>query len=459
MDGTPIYDIKPYVAYADSHPEARSGFVDKTAWQELEVFMPEDLCESFSDEELASLRKVLALDPRPRYQEDPERVYGMPFTDYDVRFKVSGQVLTVVDCVPSAMDYESLWHRLTVLYEAGEAKAIVRLVLEERFGFSLADILSGKLESLSDADKKRIAELSQEAFSYKIQGVYNVKEYNGFYACLIDKGNGEKSIGIRGSEDIRNKENFRHDWKDNDFGLVQRRETSQQKEVRYMLEYFKDTRQLDDLKKLTVAGHSLGGNLASHAAVVMAEDGFEDWNEELDKVYNLDGPGVSKKYLDSHKEQIEKLGERDIVQHAKWSVVGNLLFEIPNSYERELDINENKLDRFMGKKENGLLGKIKRLFCKHSTVCVTPEKKQEDKWELKDGKEDGLSKFLGELSRSVDIFVPEIITFAVGKRAFWMAEKVIVEPENEAKQDQKEELMPEMPKKALSSGEEIEVIM
>ena len=281
--------------------------------------------------------------------------------------------------------------------------------------------------TLSDADKKRIAELSQEAFSYKIQGVYNVKEYNGFYACLIDKGNGEKSIGIRGSEDIRNKENFRHDWKDNDFGLVQRRETSQQKEVRYMLEYFKDTRQLDDLKKLTVAGHSLGGNLASHAAVVMAEDGFEDLYEKLDKVYNLDGPGVSKKYLDSHKEQIEKLGERDIVQHAKWSVVGNLLFEIPNSYERELDINENKLDRFMGKKENGLLGKIKRLFCKHSTVCVTPEKKQEDKWELKDGKEDGL--------------------------------KVIVEPENEAKQDQKEELMPEMPKKALSSGEEIEVIM
>lgn len=307
--------------------------------------------------------------------------------------------------------------------------------------------------TLSDADKKRIAELSQEAFSYKIQGVYNVKEYNGFYACLIDKGNGEKSIGIRGSEDIRNKENFRHDWKDNDFGLVQRRETSQQKEVRYMLEYFKDTRQLDDLKKLTVAGHSLGGNLASHAAVVMAEDGFEDLYEKLDKVYNLDGPGVSKKYLDSHKEQIEKLGERDIVQHAKWSVVGNLLFEIPNSYERELDINENKLDRFMGKKENGLLGKIKRLFCKHSTVCVTPEKKQEDKWELKDGKEDGLSKFLGTLSRSVDIFVPEIITFAVGKIAFWMAEKVIVEPENETEQPLKEEVIPEAPRKVVADEE------
>ena len=156
MDGTPIYDIKPYVAYADSHPEARSGFVDKTEWQELEVVMPEALCAHFSDEEQVSLRKILALDPRPRYQEDPERVYGMPFADYDVRFKVSGQVLTVVDCIPSVMDYESLWHRLTAIYEAGEAKAIVRLVLEERFGFSLADILSGKVASLSDADKKTL---------------------------------------------------------------------------------------------------------------------------------------------------------------------------------------------------------------------------------------------------------------------------------------------------------------
>lgn len=156
MDGTPIYDIKPYVAYADSHPEARSGFVDKTEWQELEVVMPETLCGFFSDEALASLRKVLALDPRPRYQEDPERVYGMAFADYDVRFKVSGQVLTVVDCIPSAMDYESLWRRLSGIYETGEAKAIVRLVLEERFGFSLADILSGKVASLSDADKKAL---------------------------------------------------------------------------------------------------------------------------------------------------------------------------------------------------------------------------------------------------------------------------------------------------------------
>ena len=170
MDGTPIYDIKPYVAYADSHPEARSGFVDKKVWQELEVVMPEALCAHFSDEEQVSLRKILALDPRPRYQEDPERVYGMPFADYDVRFKVSGQVLTVV----------SLWHRLTAIYEAGEAKAIVRLVLEECFGFSLADILSGKVASLSDADKKTLHAMMYRLESGEpVQYVLGVADFCG----------------------------------------------------------------------------------------------------------------------------------------------------------------------------------------------------------------------------------------------------------------------------------------
>ena len=101
MDGTPIYDIKPYVTYADSHPEARSGFVDGTGWQQLQVSIPDDIAMLFDAEELAALRQVLALDPRPRYQDDAERVYGMPFGGFDVRFRVSDGVLLVVGCVES----------------------------------------------------------------------------------------------------------------------------------------------------------------------------------------------------------------------------------------------------------------------------------------------------------------------------------------------------------------------
>ena len=99
MDGTPIYDVKPYVAYADAHPDARSGFVDTHAWQPLDVVIPADVARLFTADEQAALREVLAQDPRPRYHDDPQRVYGMPFARRDVRFRVADGVVTVVEAV------------------------------------------------------------------------------------------------------------------------------------------------------------------------------------------------------------------------------------------------------------------------------------------------------------------------------------------------------------------------
>jgi len=97
MDGTPIYDVKPYVVYADSHPEARSGFVDETEWQPLQVVMAQEWSSFFTPNEQEALHEVLSLDPRPRYHDDPHRVYGMPFAGYDVHFSVANGVVTVVD--------------------------------------------------------------------------------------------------------------------------------------------------------------------------------------------------------------------------------------------------------------------------------------------------------------------------------------------------------------------------
>ena len=97
MDGTPIYDVKPYVAYADAHADARSGFVDSRQWQPLEVDIPEELRGSFSEDRLTALREVLAQDPRPPFHDDPERVYGMPFDGTDIRFRVYDDVLHVVE--------------------------------------------------------------------------------------------------------------------------------------------------------------------------------------------------------------------------------------------------------------------------------------------------------------------------------------------------------------------------
>lgn len=99
MDGTPIYDIKPYVAYADCHADVRCGFVDRSVNRRLNVEMPADIAQLFDDNSLMSLRKVLELDPRPRYQHDSGKTYGMPFAGYDIHFRVDGDTLIVVDAV------------------------------------------------------------------------------------------------------------------------------------------------------------------------------------------------------------------------------------------------------------------------------------------------------------------------------------------------------------------------
>ena len=97
MDGTPIYDIKPYIGYTDSHPDAVSGFASTPAEFLLEVDFPEKLIEKIHPEQRKSLIEVLAHDPRPQYHDDPERVYGMAFGDHEVKFKVDGMLLTVVE--------------------------------------------------------------------------------------------------------------------------------------------------------------------------------------------------------------------------------------------------------------------------------------------------------------------------------------------------------------------------
>ena len=96
MDGTPIYDVKPYIPYADAHPDARGGFAQTPA-ETVAVDFPDSLLRRVPEEERAALAGVLAQDPRPRYQDDGQRVYGMSFGASEVRFRVSDGVLTVVD--------------------------------------------------------------------------------------------------------------------------------------------------------------------------------------------------------------------------------------------------------------------------------------------------------------------------------------------------------------------------
>ena len=97
LDGTPIFDIKPYLPYVDAHPEARGGFTEQTAAYALEVQCPQPLLDKLPENKRAALLGVLKNDPRPAYQHDPDRVYAMDFGGYRVQFQVGESMLTVID--------------------------------------------------------------------------------------------------------------------------------------------------------------------------------------------------------------------------------------------------------------------------------------------------------------------------------------------------------------------------
>ena len=99
MDGTPIIDIKPYVPFADAHTGASGGFAAEKFGKKLKVMFPEELLSRVEPEKREGLKDLLAEDPRPAVQDDPERVYGMRFSDVEIKFVVSDGVLTVVDVI------------------------------------------------------------------------------------------------------------------------------------------------------------------------------------------------------------------------------------------------------------------------------------------------------------------------------------------------------------------------
>lgn len=99
LDGTPVYDIKPYLPYTDSHPEATGGWTDSLDIPELSVCFSDDIAAKletiFSSAQIEALKEILAQDPRPGYQDEPGRRYGMLYGGYDIRFNISGDTLTI----------------------------------------------------------------------------------------------------------------------------------------------------------------------------------------------------------------------------------------------------------------------------------------------------------------------------------------------------------------------------
>ena len=110
MDGTPVYDVKPYLPYADCRPEATGGFTDQTAKRQVAVVIPDGCIALLPPGKAEELRGVLAQDPRPAYHNDPGRVYGFGFAGLEVRFTVEDSVLTVREILPAGAQEEKHDH-------------------------------------------------------------------------------------------------------------------------------------------------------------------------------------------------------------------------------------------------------------------------------------------------------------------------------------------------------------
>ena len=97
MNGTPIYDIKPYLPYTDSHPDAIGGFADEKLKDNLDVIFPDELIDLIPKNKKAALKELLSEDPRPHYINDASRIYGFEFADFEIKFKVENNILTVTE--------------------------------------------------------------------------------------------------------------------------------------------------------------------------------------------------------------------------------------------------------------------------------------------------------------------------------------------------------------------------
>ena len=221
-------------------------------------------------------------------------------------------------------------------------------------------------------------QLSNSIQSWKVVDVCNDNNRSGFYGAVIDTGDNNAIIGCRGSESFDLYQGVM-DWAVSDFGLLDGQLTVQQKVAeQYMQQiYYKYG---DKYQSFSLTGHSLGGNLAEHMAI-MAPAGMRD---KIDHVISFDGPGFSEEYIQAHMDRIQKIADK--MDHYQWSVVSSMLNPLPGVQDTVIKAHDDP-------DHSG----IAAMFVRHATTNV----------ELKDGhiqpgEGDALSAILGPYSRFIE---------------------------------------------------------
>lgn len=201
---------------------------------------------------------------------------------------------------------------------------------------------------------------------------------NGFYGCLIETGDGEAAIGFRGSEDMSDPENLIDDWIKADFGLLNSTETSQQESARNYMQRIAD-KYGDQYDSFELTGHSLGGNLAEHAAIT-APDAIKG---KIVRVLSIDGPGFSDEYIVAHKQDIDEVA--GVLEHHQYSPVGALLNKLPGERYRTIQVIEEGET-------------LENSFNRHSTAYI----KYDENGNVINGTRDPVSAALNNISNVAD---------------------------------------------------------
>ncbi|MBP3707627.1 MAG: DUF2974 domain-containing protein [Clostridia bacterium] len=216
-------------------------------------------------------------------------------------------------------------------------------------------------------DKQIITRFEDEVLNWKIAYIHNMTDINGFYGCVIETSDYNAIVCFRGSEGFEDYAGLVYDWVQSDLGLLNQTETIQTIETEQFAIILNERNVLDKYETIDVTGHSLGGNLASHFAVVCASR--EETRKIFDKIgraYNFDGPGVSDEYIHKNRNNIDKVAEK--ITHYKWSPIGSLLYNLPGENEVFL-----KTRKYYG--DGGFKDRIRYYtFGKHDTKSLIFDK-------------------------------------------------------------------------------------
>jgi hypothetical protein len=197
--------------------------------------------------------------------------------------------------------------------------------------FSIKDI---KAFSPIYADLSSLDNISDDCLNWEIPAPpYDTNDKTGFYGCVINTGDGNAIVGFRGSEGMGDMDNVIKDWIGGDLDLLIKTQTAQQAEAEKFMKEISESDYIDNYDNLALTGHSLGGNLADHAAIISGKYGLD---KKISQEVSFDGPGFSDEYIALHHEEIANMSRK--MTHYKWSLVGELLNELPGVNDTTLAV-------------------------------------------------------------------------------------------------------------------------